>query len=82
MAAWVREEVKTSSNRQKKREAEEADKVEVAPGMTVASLRRLRVALIEPTQGLPKRCQLHQQGSMKTLRVRCCMCYVFGCKCY
>ena len=41
--------------RQKKREAEEADKVEVAPGVTVASLRRFRTALIGPTQGLPNK---------------------------
>ena len=56
MAAWVREEENASNQRQKKREAEEADKVEVAPGVTVASLRRFRTALIRPTnQGLPKR---------------------------
>ena len=54
MAAWVREEENASNQRQKKREAEEADKVEVAPGVTVASLRRFRTALIGPTQGLPK----------------------------
>ena len=59
MAAWVREEENTSNQRQKKREeAEEADKVEVAPGVTVASLRRFRTALIGPTQGLPKRRRL------------------------
>ena len=58
MAAWVREEENASNQRQKKREAEEADKVEVAPGVTVASLRRFRTALIGPTQGLPKRCRL------------------------
>ena len=46
------------SQRQKKREAEEADKVEVAPGVTVASLRRFRTALIGPTQGLLKRRRL------------------------
>ena len=46
------------NGRQKKREAEEADKVEVAPGVTVASLRRFRTALIGPTQGLPKRRRL------------------------
>ena len=55
MAAWVREEENASNQRQKKREAEEADKVEVAPGVTVASLRRFQTALIGPTQGLPKR---------------------------
>ena len=31
MAAWVREEENASNQRQKKRDAEEADKVEVAP---------------------------------------------------
>ena len=39
MAAWVKEEENASDQRQK-REAEEADKVDVAPGVTVASLRR------------------------------------------
>ena len=58
MAAWVREEENASNQRQKKRDAEEADKVEVAPGVTVASLRRFRTALIGPTQGLPKRRRL------------------------
>ena len=37
---------------------EVADKVEVAPGVTAASLRRFRAALIGPTQGLPKRRRL------------------------
>ena len=60
MAAWVKEEEKSSEHRQKKREAEEADEVEVAPGVTVASLRRFRAALIGPTQGLPKRRRLCQ----------------------
>ena len=55
MAAWVREEEKASENRQRKREVEEADKVEVAPGVTTSSLRRFRAALIGPIQGLPKR---------------------------
>ena len=40
MAAWVREEENAYNQRQKKREAEEADKVEVAPRVTIASLRR------------------------------------------
>ena len=45
MAAWVKEEEKASENRQKRtRESEEADKLEVAPGVTVASLRRFRAA--------------------------------------
>ena len=60
MAAWVKEEENASSHRQKKREAEEADKVEVevAPGVTVASLRRFRAALIGSTQGFTKRRRL------------------------
>ena len=52
MTAWLRQEEKASENRQRKKEA---DKVEVAPGMTVGSLRRFRAAYIEPTQGIPKR---------------------------
>ena len=58
MAAWVKGGENVSIQWQKKREAEEADKVEVAPGVTVASLRRFRAALIGPTQGLPKRRRL------------------------
>ena len=58
MTAWVREEENASNQRQKKREVEEADEVEVAPGVTVASLRCFRTALIGPTQGLPKRRRL------------------------
>ena len=54
MASWAKEEEKASQYRQRKREAEEADKVEVAPGVIVASLRRFRAGLITPTQGLPK----------------------------
>ena len=49
MAAWVKEEEKASEHRLRKREPNEADKVEVAPGVTVASLRRFRAALIGPT---------------------------------
>ena len=40
-----------SENRQREREAEEADKVEVAPRVTVKSLRRFRATLIGPTRG-------------------------------
>ena len=58
MDAWVREEEKVFENRERKREAEEADRVEVAPGVTVGSLRRFRVALIGSTQRLPKRRRL------------------------
>ena len=43
---------------ERNREAEEAEEVEVAPGATVGILRRFRVALTGPTQGLPKRRQL------------------------
>ena len=53
----MKEEESASKHRQRKREAEEAeeaDKVEVAPRVTVASLRRFRVALIGPTQGFSK----------------------------
>ena len=53
MAAWVKEKEKASEHRQRKREADEADQIEVAPGVTLASLRRFRAALIGPTQ-LPK----------------------------
>ena len=58
MAAWVKEQENASRQRQKKREAEEVDRVEVAPWVTVASLRRFRAALIGPTQGLPKQRRL------------------------
>ena len=58
MVAWVKEEENAFNQRQKKREAEEADKVEVAPGVTVASMRRFRAALTGPTQGLTKRRRL------------------------
>ena len=58
MVAWVREEEKASGHRQRKREAEEADQGEVAPGVTVASLRHFRAALVGPTLGLPKRRRL------------------------
>ena len=50
MAAWVKEEEKASEHRQRKREAEGADKVKVPSGVTVASLRRFRAALTGPTQ--------------------------------
>ena len=43
MAAWAREKERASENRQKKRGAEEADKVEVAPRVTVASLKGLEL---------------------------------------
>ena len=46
MAARVRGQEKVPKSRERKRGAEEANKVGVAPGVTVASLRRLRVASI------------------------------------
>ena len=58
MAAWVEKEEKASEHRQRKREAEEADKVEVAPGVAVARLGLFRAAVIGPTQGLPQRRRL------------------------
>ena len=63
MIAWVREEEKATENRQRKREP---DKVEVAPGMAVASLRCFRAALIAPTQGLPKRRRLCRHKNLKS----------------
>ena len=48
MAGW-REEVESAAiTRQRKREAEEADKVVVASGVTVVQFRRFRVALLGP----------------------------------
>ena len=44
------------------RETAEADKVKVAPGVTVGSLRRFRATLIGPTQGLLK--QAGERGAM------------------
>ena len=46
------------NGRRREKRKREADKVEVAPGVTVASFRRFRTALIGPTQGLPKRRRL------------------------
>ena len=62
MVEWVREEGKASENRQRKRGAEEAGKVEVAPPGVVSrsKLRRFRAALIGSTQELPKRRRLRR----------------------
>ena len=66
MTPWAKEEGKNASeHQQRKREAEEVDKVEVAPGVNVASLRRFRAALIRPSQGLPKRRRLCRSRSLK-----------------
>ena len=55
MAAWVREGGKMAENRQRKKEAEDAGKIEVA-----YSLRRPRATLIGPIQGLRKRRRLRR----------------------
>ena len=56
MIVLLRGEEKGPERRQWKRGAEEMDKVEVAPGVTVVSLRCFRAALlVGPTEGLPKR---------------------------
>ena len=60
MTAWVREKEKACENRQREREAEKADKVEVAPRVAVGTLRCFRAAVIGPIQGLPKRRRLHR----------------------
>ena len=46
VAQWVGEEGKASENRSSKREVEEADEVEVTPGVTIGRSRRVRAALI------------------------------------
>ena len=66
-AVWVREEENASETRQSKRDAEEADNVEVPPRMIVGSLRRFRAASMGPTQGLPKRCRRRRGGTLRTL---------------
>ena len=71
MAAWVGEEEKASKHRQRNREVEEADKIEVAPGVTVASLRRFRAALIGPTHArTPQATSTVPIEKPETLRVR------------
>ena len=58
MAAWAKKELKASDHRQRNRGAEEVGKVEVAAGVTVASLRGFRATLTGPTQRLVKRSRL------------------------
>ena len=53
MTAWLREEEHAPNNRQRKREADEADKVEVVSGVTVASLIHFRAALKGPPKDSP-----------------------------
>ena len=68
----MREEEEAFEHRQRKKEVEEAEKVEVAPGVTVGGLRCFRAAFVGPIQGLPKRRRLCRQGSPRALRVMCC----------
>ena len=55
VAAWVREDEKTSENRLRKKEAAKACKVVVVSGVTEGNFRRLIAASNGSTQGLPKR---------------------------
>ena len=48
MATWRTEEERAAEVRRNKREAEEADKTPIAPGVTTRQLRRFRAALIGP----------------------------------
>ena len=54
MAVWVREDEKASENRQRRREAEEADKVVVAPGANSGTLGRFRAGLIDRLSVTPE----------------------------
>ena len=59
---------KQGKENKKRKSGRGMDRVEVAPEMTVGSLRRFRATLIRPTQGLPtKRLRLHRQGSLETI---------------
>ena len=69
MTAWVKEEENASKQRQK-REAEEADKVEVAPGVTAASLRRFRAAFDWTIPRTPQATSTVPLEKTETLRVR------------
>ena len=60
MAGWREEEENAAISRQRKREAEEADKVVVASGLTVGQLIRFRAALLGPSLAPLKRRRLLQ----------------------
>ena len=62
-------------------ERTEVEETENAPGVTVASLRSFRAALIGPTQGLPKRRLTLPLEKTEILRVRNVIdaIYAFGC---
>ena len=56
MATWRKEEERAAEARRNKREEEEADKIPIAPGVTVGQLRRFRAALIAPTSCRVEEC--------------------------
>ena len=60
MAGWREEEKSAAITRQRKREAEEADRVVVASGGTVGQLRRFRAALLRRSLAPLKRRRLLQ----------------------
>ena len=64
MAGWREEEESAAIIRQRKREAEEADQVVIASGVTVRQLKRFRAALLGPSPAPLKR----QRRSSKILR--------------
>ena len=75
-----------SENQQKRRgEGKRRDKVEVAPGVTVGSLRRFKTELIGPIKGLPEAASAAPLGKPENViyleRARFCSCFAFGCKC-
>ena len=55
MAEWRKEEESAVITRQRKREAEEADNIVVASGVTVGQLRHFRAALLGPSLAPLKR---------------------------
>ena len=55
IAGWRKEEESAAITRQRKREAEEADKIFVASGVTVEQLKRFRAALLKPSLAPLKR---------------------------
>ena len=61
MTAWRKEEEKVVGNRQRKREAEEAEKVVVVPKFTAGKLRRYRAAMVGPFPGPPKHRRLRRE---------------------
>ena len=60
MAGWRDEEESAAITRQRKREAEEVDKVVVASRVSVGQLRRFRAALLGPSLAPLKRRRLLQ----------------------